>query len=245
MAAAPVPPLGILPIARPEPRRRAAGICGQFKLRTQNLAESRSIFPIFPRYGPPYRHHRTTGSEPMPTEYIIPYADDGHAEGDPPSRDVIEFDEQIDRFIFSFWKVTLPHVDVAFELSWVLGCLRKFRAPFQLDVERRDKLIKAIADAAVSVVRRLPNYQPGNIIVCMSAVAVIVEHWAEDEQQQEAHHPHRIEDAWLHVRMFERDLRNISDYAWLQQRKAQRQQEVVRDLVATAIGQVGAEKVAA
>ncbi|MER9654396.1 hypothetical protein NKJ26_12885 [Mesorhizobium sp. M0152] len=180
----------------------------------------------------------------MPIEHIIPYADDGHAEGDPPSRDVIDFDEQIDRFIFSFCKVTLPHVDVPFELSWVLGCLRKYRPPFQLDVERRDKLIKAIADAAVAIVRRLPNYQPGSVIVFMSAVAVIVEHWAEDEHQQAAHHPHRIQDARLRVKMFERDLCNIADYAWLQQRKAQRQRELIRDLVATARCH-GAEKVAA
>ncbi|ESX51346.1 hypothetical protein NLY43_18975 [Mesorhizobium sp. C416B] len=79
----------------------------------------------------------------------------------------------------------------------------------------------------------------------MSAAAVIVQHWAEDDQQRAARHPHRIEDARLHVRMFERDLRNIADYAWLQQRKAQRQQEVVRGLISAAANDLGAEKIAA
>ncbi|MER9911499.1 hypothetical protein NKJ71_12745 [Mesorhizobium sp. M0050] len=181
----------------------------------------------------------------MPTEFIIPFADE-HYEADPPSRETIAFDDEIDRFIFGFWKVTLPHVDIAFELAWVLGSLRKFRPLFQLDDERRDKLTTGIAEAAVAAVRRLPpSYHQGNVIVAMSAAAVIVHHWAEDEQQRAARHPHRIEDARLHVRMFERDLRNIADRAWLQQRKGQRQQEIVRGLISAAAHDLGAEKIAA
>ncbi|MER9758478.1 hypothetical protein [Mesorhizobium sp. M0138] len=180
----------------------------------------------------------------MQTEFIIPYADE-HYDVDPPSRETIAFDDEIDRFIFGFWKVTLPHVDIAYELGWVLGSLRKFRPLFQLDDERRDKLTTGIAGAAVAAAQRLPACHLGNVIVCMSAAAVIVQHWGEDEQQRAAHHPHRIEDARLHVRMFERDLRNIADHAWLQRRKAQRQQEIVRGLISAAAHDLGAEKIAA
>ncbi|ESX51347.1 hypothetical protein NLY43_18970 [Mesorhizobium sp. C416B] len=78
----------------------------------------------------------------MQTEFIIPYADE-HYEAEPPSRETIAFDDEIDRFIFGFWKVTLPHVDIAFELAWVLGSLRKFRPLFQLDDERCDSSPRA------------------------------------------------------------------------------------------------------
>ncbi|ESY92705.1 hypothetical protein [Mesorhizobium sp. LNHC209A00] len=181
----------------------------------------------------------------MPTEFLMPFADDGHAEGDPPSRAEIDFDGEIDRFIFGFWKATLPHVDITFELPLTLGALRKFKPVFQLDAKRRDKLIRAIAGAAVAVVQRLPHaYDPHTVVICMSAATIVVRHWAEDEQGRAARPPHRIEDARMYVRLLERDLHNICDYAWLQQRKAQRRHDIVRSMVGLS-DSVGAVKVAA
>ncbi|MDG4903499.1 MULTISPECIES: hypothetical protein [unclassified Mesorhizobium] len=181
----------------------------------------------------------------MQTEFLMPFAEDGHAEGDPPSQAEIAFDDAIDRCLFSFWKCTLPEVDITFELPLTLEGLRKFKPAFQLDAERRDKLIRSIADAAAAAVRRLPpTYNPGMIVVCMSAATIVVQHWAEDDQERAAHHPHRIQDARMYVKMLERDLHNLCDYAWLQQRKAQRQREKVRSLLKWA-ADAGAEQVAA
>ncbi|RWH18170.1 MAG: hypothetical protein E5X00_05705 [Mesorhizobium sp.] len=181
----------------------------------------------------------------MQTEFLMPFAEDGHAEGDPPTRAEIAFDDAIDRFLFSLWKCTLPDVDITFELPLTLEGLRKFRPAFQLDAERRDKLVRSIADAAAAAVRRLPpTYNPGMIIVCMSAATIIVQHWAEDNPERATHHPHRIEDARVYVKMLERDLHNFCDYAWLQQRKGQRQREVVRSML-TAPDGFGVDQVAA
>ncbi|MER8536054.1 hypothetical protein NKH61_24560 [Mesorhizobium sp. M1005] len=179
----------------------------------------------------------------MPTEFLMPLADE-HYDVDPPTQAEIDFDGEIDRFIFAFWKVTLSHIDVTFELPLALGSLRKFRPAFQLDGERRDKLIRSIADAAVAVVQKLPAYSPPMVVICLSAATIIVRHWAQDEQERAAHHPHRLVDARMYVRMLERDLRNISDFTWLQQRKAQRQQEVVRSML-TLPDTLAAEQVAA
>ncbi|MER9579239.1 hypothetical protein NKI78_27030 [Mesorhizobium sp. M0400] len=82
------------------------------------------------------------------------------------------------------------------------------------------------------------------VVICLSAATIIVRHWAQDEQERAAHHPHRLVDARMYVRMLERDLRNISDFTWLQQRKAQRQQEVVRSML-TLSDTLAAEQVAA
>ncbi|MER9950211.1 hypothetical protein [Mesorhizobium sp. M0047] len=179
------------------------------------------------------------------TDFLIPNADDGHAEGDPPTQAEIDFDGEIDRFVFSFWKATLPQIDITFELPLALGGLRKFKPAFQLDPERRDKLIQAIGDAATALVHKLPQiYNPRTVAVCMIGAMTIVRDWAEDEQQKAAHHPHRLVDARLYVHVLERDLRNTCDYAWLLQRKSQRQKETVRSLLPAPLG-TWSEKVAA
>ncbi|MER9579238.1 hypothetical protein NKI78_27025 [Mesorhizobium sp. M0400] len=69
----------------------------------------------------------------MPTEFLMPLADE-HYDVDPPTQAEIDFDGEIDRFIFAFWKVTLSHIDVTFELPLALGSLRKFRPAFHLTV---------------------------------------------------------------------------------------------------------------
>ncbi|RWE14890.1 MAG: hypothetical protein EOS76_24105, partial [Mesorhizobium sp.] len=141
---------------------------------------------------------------------------DEHYEVDPPSQAEIDFDNEIDRFLFSFWKCTLPEVDITFELPLTLEWLRKFKPAFQLDAERRDKLINAIGDAAAALIQKLPHiYHPRMVGICMTAATIIVRDWAEDEQQKAAHHPHRLVDARLHVRILERDLHNACDFAWL------------------------------
>lgn len=181
----------------------------------------------------------------MPDEFLMPFAEDGHAEGDQPSQAEIEFDRDIDLLIFDLWKATLPEIDITFQLPLALEALRKFKPPFQLDTERRDKLISAIADAAGALVQKLPHvYNPRMVGICMIAATTIVRHWAEDEQQKAAHHPHRLVDAELYVRILERDLHNACDFAWLQQRKAGRQHEVVLSLLAAA-NSIAAEQVAA
>lgn len=181
----------------------------------------------------------------MQTEFLMPFAEDGHAEGDPPSRAEIDFDRDIDLLIFDFWKATLPDIDITFQLPLALEALREFKPTFQLDAERRDKLINAIADAAGALIRKLPHvYNPRMVAVCMTAATIVVRDWAEDDQQKAAHHPHRLVDARLHVRILERDLHNVCDFAWLQQRKAGRQQEVVRSLLLRA-NDIATEQVAA
>ncbi|RWG08274.1 hypothetical protein [Mesorhizobium sp.] len=181
----------------------------------------------------------------MPTEFLMPFAEDGHAEGDPPTQAEIVFDRDIDLLIFDFWKATLPEIDITFQLPLALEALRKFKPVFQLDPERRDKLINAIGGAAAALIQKLPHiYHPRMVGICMTAAATIVRDWAEDEQQKAAHHPHRLVDAELHVRILERDLHNACDFAWLQQRKAGRQQEVVWSLL-TRANDIATEQVAA
>lgn len=180
----------------------------------------------------------------MPTEFLMPLADE-HYEVDPPSQAEIDFDNEIDRLIFDFWKAALPDIDVTFQLPLALEALRKFKPVFQLDPERRDKLIIAIAAAAGALVQKLPHiYHPRIVSTCMVAATIVVRDWAEDEQQKAAHHPHRIDDAKLYVRILERDLHNVCDFAWLQQRKAGRQHEIVRSLL-TRANDIATEQVAA
>jgi hypothetical protein len=181
----------------------------------------------------------------MPNEFLIPNADDGHAEGDPPTLAEIAFDDEIDRFSFQFQKVMLPHINVAFELGWTLGMLRRFRPAFELDGDRRDKLVKAIRDTVPVVARRLRPYPSGNVRGCLDAAATIVRSWADDERYRTARDRQRLADARTFVKMLERDLQNISDFEWLRQRKAKRRHDLFRSLLTSAANLAEPEKAVA
>lgn len=181
----------------------------------------------------------------MQPEFLIPNADDGHAEGDPPTLAEIAFDDEIDRFSFQFQKVMLPHVDVAFELEWTLRLLRRFRPAFQLDGDRRDKLVKAIRDTVPVVAHRLRPYPSGNVRVCLDAAATIVRSWADDERHRTERDRQRLADCLMYVKLLERDLQNISDFEWLRQRKAKRRHDLVRSLLTSAANLVEQEKAVA
>ncbi|MER9623317.1 hypothetical protein NKI98_18050 [Mesorhizobium sp. M0222] len=167
----------------------------------------------------------------MPNEFI-PFATDGHEEGDPPTQEEIAFDGQVDSIGFGLWKSTLLHVNIAFELPLTLESIRKFKPVYQLDAKRRDQLVLDAADAMASAARRLPpNYSRGQIVTSMSAAITVIRSWAEDDVEKAAHHPHRLTDAKVWIKLFERDLRNLSDFQWLQQRKAQRREEIVASML--------------
>ncbi|QPC90013.1 hypothetical protein [Mesorhizobium sp. INR15] len=162
----------------------------------------------------------------MPYEFIIPFADDGHEEGDPPSREEIAFDDAIDHIRFNLWKMTLGHVSPSFEMPLVLRSIRSFRPAFQLDGKRRDQIINDIFGAAAAAADRLPKqYSRHQIAIAMSAAAIVVSEWAATGKERARQHPHKIDDAKMWIRMFERDMRNMSDYEYLQSRKLKRGRE--------------------
>lgn len=161
----------------------------------------------------------------MPDEFI-PFATDGHEEGDPPTHEQIGFDDEIDRMRFGLWKTTLEHISISFELPLTLASIRCFRPCFQLDEKRRDQLIEDIFGAAAAAYVRLPRqYSRAQIGVAMSAAAIVVSDWAASDSERARQHPHKIDDAKMWVKMFERDLRNLSDFEYLQSRKLKRGQE--------------------
>ncbi|MER9628023.1 hypothetical protein [Mesorhizobium sp. M0296] len=162
----------------------------------------------------------------MPDEFIIPFATDGHAEGDPPTREEIAFDNDIEHVRFGLWKTTLEHVSISFQLPLTLASIRTFKPSFQLDEKRRDQLIEDIFGAAAAASARLPTqYSRPQIGVAMSAAAIVVSDWAATETERARQHPHKIDDAKMWVKMLERDLRNLSDFEYLQGRKLKRGRE--------------------
>ncbi|WAX96636.1 hypothetical protein N7E70_007180 [Aminobacter sp. NyZ550] len=163
----------------------------------------------------------------MQPESLFPHCDE-LIDIAPPSRESIEFDETIDGLIFQFWKATLRHVDVAFELQLALSELRRHRPAFALDGGREAALSRAIVAAISSSIDRLPpGYNRRQLTACGRAALVIVRHWSREPGACPAH----ADDARLLVGLVDRDLRNMLDFSHLQERKANRRQATVAELM--------------